>query len=629
MLTLKEKLSIIDNSNSMQELNKEVLPKVHKENYYFVSYSHKDYKKVMKDILLLEDEGINIWYDSDMHIGENWEDIAEMYISKFQCKGIIFYLSENSILSKACNKEIEYVLENNKQFFSINIPLSNNNINIDNMSGLEMLLRLKEEGKVIDNGLIKNFEKVFSPNHLYLSYNDSIKRKKEQIEKLVGEDVFEFELDNTNMFQEDQTVKLSFCKDNSLVKLNLKSKYIFNKKNASLSKIGECVFANLIKLKEVTLPKTVDTLESRVFSNCIKLSKINLDNVSELIDDHAFSNCKGLKINNICAKVIGKHAFRNCESIANLTINSRLIEDSAFMSCINLEEVNIDEPKLDFRSIIGEYKISSTLEYFNNYTFANCVNLKRINFNGVVNEILPNSVMFLHNSCFKNCTSLETISLRGKLDISKASGAFSRCESLSKVNLYTFDKRIVPLKMFENCKNLTTVNGLEQYERIDRDAFKNCVSLTSVNLENAKDIEMYAFYGCGLNEVNLPNVTSIDSYAFKNNTNLSKVSIGKECSYLGLYVFENCTNLKDIEILSDKLDIEPSQIEGLYPETLTVKTYSLLEAFKDNLSNLKCLYIDKETPEISEVISDLGLISVLSDKNGFNKFINNTNKILK
>ena len=128
MLTLQEKLKIIENSNSLLELDKEVLPKVHRENYYFVSYSHKDYKKVMRDILLLQEEGINIWYDSDIHIGENWEELAEMYISKFQCKGIIFYLSENSILSKACNKEVKYVLENNKQFFSINIPLDDGTI---------------------------------------------------------------------------------------------------------------------------------------------------------------------------------------------------------------------------------------------------------------------------------------------------------------------------------------------------------------------------------------------------------------------------------------------------------------------------------------------------------------------
>ena len=103
----------------MLELNSDVLPIAHKEDYYFVSYSHKDYKKVMKDILLLQDCGINIWYDSDMHIGENWEDIAEMYISKYQYKGIIFYLSENSILSKACNNE--YYIELGDRYYESQI----------------------------------------------------------------------------------------------------------------------------------------------------------------------------------------------------------------------------------------------------------------------------------------------------------------------------------------------------------------------------------------------------------------------------------------------------------------------------------------------------------------------------
>ena len=119
MLDLQEKIRLIEESNSFLDLNKDILPKVYKEDYYFVSYSHKDYKKVMKDILLLEDVGINIWYDSDMHIGENWEDIAEMYISKYQYKGIIFYLSENSILSKACNNE--YYIELGDRYYESQI----------------------------------------------------------------------------------------------------------------------------------------------------------------------------------------------------------------------------------------------------------------------------------------------------------------------------------------------------------------------------------------------------------------------------------------------------------------------------------------------------------------------------
>jgi len=623
MLTLQEKLFIIDNSSSLLELNKEVLPEVHKENYYFVSYSHKDYKKVMKDILLLEEQGINIWYDSDMHIGENWEELAEMYISKYQCKGIIFYLSENSILSKACNKEVEYVLENNKQFFSINIPLdlpdSDNNID---MSGLDMLLKLKELGKGVDDNLIGNFKKAFPSNYLYLSYNDSIERKKEQIEKLVGEELFDFEIVKKAIFQKEPSIKLSFCKDNSLIKLNLKSKYLFDEKLSKLEKIGECVFTNLIKLKEVVLPNTVNELENRVFSNCVKLEKINLDNKFDYIGDYAFSNCKSLKIDNINSETIGKYAFSKCESLNKLTINTYYIDDYAFSDCVNLTEVNInDESFTNVISTFDNFKIVKNENLFGISTFSNCSSLKKIIYKGEENDINASSYMYLQNSSFKNCSSLEKITLRGKLDISKGSMAFQNCTNLTEVNLFTVDKSIIPLKMFENCKSLNHINGIKDYERIDSHAFKGCISLHYVDLKNVKYIDMYAFYNTNIVWIDLPNIISIESYAFKNIKCLTTLSVGENIENISLYAFENCSNLIDIEILSKTLEFEPEAFEGVYPETLTVCSDRIFNVFRKNLKNLKCLYIDQLTDEFELIIKELNFKKANPDKYGFTKYI--------
>ena len=39
--------SLIENSNNINELTLDVIPPTYSENYYFVSYSHKDYKKVL------------------------------------------------------------------------------------------------------------------------------------------------------------------------------------------------------------------------------------------------------------------------------------------------------------------------------------------------------------------------------------------------------------------------------------------------------------------------------------------------------------------------------------------------------------------------------------------------------
>ena len=103
-MTVEEKIGAILAAESFAAIPAEALPPSHRDNYYFVSYSHRDYKTVLPDILRLEALGVPLWYDREMHIGENWQEVAELYLSKFQCAGIIFYLTENSIASPACNR---------------------------------------------------------------------------------------------------------------------------------------------------------------------------------------------------------------------------------------------------------------------------------------------------------------------------------------------------------------------------------------------------------------------------------------------------------------------------------------------------------------------------------------------
>ena len=188
-MTLEEKIRIIENTSSFDQIPREAMPSSHKDNYYFVSYSHKDYKTVFADILRLEELGINIWYDNEMHIGENWREIAQLYISKFQCSGVIFYLTENSISSPACNQEVEYVLTHNKNFLSINKPLDGCSV----QSGYSMLKELQKRGLKCEQSLLDNFEKAFSDEVLYLGINESIERKAYQISSIQREELLELD----------------------------------------------------------------------------------------------------------------------------------------------------------------------------------------------------------------------------------------------------------------------------------------------------------------------------------------------------------------------------------------------------------------------------------------------------
>ena len=94
------KIDIINNLDLIK-IPVALLPGVHSKEYYFISYSHKDYKTVYPDLFMLENEKLNFWYDRGIPAGSNWKDIATKYIAPFDCKGVIFYISENSLLSNA------------------------------------------------------------------------------------------------------------------------------------------------------------------------------------------------------------------------------------------------------------------------------------------------------------------------------------------------------------------------------------------------------------------------------------------------------------------------------------------------------------------------------------------------
>lgn len=618
MLDLQEKIRLIEESNSFLDLNKDILPKVHKEDYYFVSYSHKDYKKVMKDILLLEDAGINIWYDSDMHIGENWEDIANMYISKFQCKGIIFYLSKNSILSKACNKEVEYVLENDKQFFSINISEDKEYPK----SGLDMLLDLKTQGYEVDEELIINFEKAFSNKVLYLSYEDTITRKKEQIEKLVGEDLF-FIKGRLNTGNSKYYTEISECRDNALVKLMLKNKYLINDENSSyynqyypLGFIDQCAFANLFQLKEVHLPDTVDEIGDFAFKNCFKLKNINLDIPLTYIRDYAFSNCKTLDIEKVHCRFIYKFAFENCTSLKRIELSAFEVGSFAFTHCFNLEEI----------------RFTNDLLKLDAFVFRSCHSLKNIYFNSETPNVINSKkeVLKLANGAFEECYSLKEITLKGKIDLKYSHDLFCECKNLEKVTFKLKKFDVMPSAMFMLCEKLNQVSGIENVKKIGSNVFYKCFELTDIDLSNVLEIESEAFAYTGIKEANLLKVKSIERLSFAANPNLEKIVIGEHIENIDPHAFYALEALKELEVLGKDFCYYNNSFDGLDPEIITVRELELLEyLLESNSENIKTLYLEKKLITLKQLNTKCDKIfkKVKSDKEGFDKFIvDGTNK---
>lgn len=76
--------------------------------FIFVSYAHKDSEIVYPEILWLQQQGFNIWWDQGIGGGNRWRD--EIADSIENCKLFLFYASENAVESTVCREELEFAL---------------------------------------------------------------------------------------------------------------------------------------------------------------------------------------------------------------------------------------------------------------------------------------------------------------------------------------------------------------------------------------------------------------------------------------------------------------------------------------------------------------------------------------
>ena len=93
------------------------------QDYIFISYSHKDYKKVFKDLAYFSywyRKG-RFWYDESFELGVDWKADVKKHIRDRNCVGIVFYISENLIMSSSVVWEIKTVDKIEKDYCAISL----------------------------------------------------------------------------------------------------------------------------------------------------------------------------------------------------------------------------------------------------------------------------------------------------------------------------------------------------------------------------------------------------------------------------------------------------------------------------------------------------------------------------
>ena len=201
----------------------------------------------------------------------------------------------------------------------------------------------------------------------------------------------------------------------------------------NIKAIQEGAFEYCTKIKEVTLPQSVETFGNYIFNGCKNLTFADLSETQiKKMPKYAFS---GTPFNAIFqsqksqqGREFGYLRIRESENKNTLILppTIEIIEDYAFSKCINLQEVSLDSSITEIGSKCFEgcdnitsftiektkikeikdyafsgmsklttFKIPSTVERIGRWAFSDCSSLTSIN--------IPNSVVSIGSDAFRYC----------------------------------------------------------------------------------------------------------------------------------------------------------------------------------------------------------------------------------
>ena len=568
---IKEKMQVILN-NDLENIPSSALPETFSIDYYFISYSHKDYKEVYYDIFRLQLEGMNIWYDRGIPAGKDWKEVAQRNITPFECKGVILYISENSLMSDAVIDEIKYVQEVGKQFVCITLPFisdylyKNESIKGKYFSILEMIEILKENN-AISGTKAKELKKLFNEETIFLPYKTLSSNKVEKIRlftptiPLLNGEMEEFPAEDDaymliiNSIRDHLVNKITkqdfydlinklegSTKSHYLVvfeKTSLANCYYLEKietaSNIEITQVGEYAFANDTKFKGFGPKKLVEcSADAGAFYNCASLRNDFTINYGGVGND-AFMGCqliKNVDLTYCLEDFIGEGAFSGCKKMEKIIIPEKIknIGKRAFNGCESLIEITLPED-------IKEIKKA---------TFSGCSSLRKVK--------MSDSVYEIGDSAFRGCKLLSDIVLSNNI-VHIGVGAFQFCDNL-KCTVYENVKYLGTkdnpyfLAVSLNERFIKVTKFHEQCHIINSYAFKNCSRLYGkiVIPNQVIQIGKGAFVrNDGLYEIELPDLlTVLEESVFEECTRLRSIKMGQRVTYIGESAFDGCEILASI-----------------------------------------------------------------------------------
>ena len=142
----------------------------------------------------------------------------------------------------------------------------------------------------------------------------------------------------------------------------------------------------------------------------------------------------------------------------------------------------------------------------------------------IISAIIPRNIKYLKPNYYKGCSKLKKITFEGEVITN------------------------IPSSFCQDCVALQEITLPSSVITIEDNAFKGCLNLTSIDLDNVQTIKPSAFANCGLIEVSIPKVTALEHSAFSDNAKLTKITFGTKLKTIPASTCHNCSSLSAIDI---------------------------------------------------------------------------------
>jgi hypothetical protein len=234
---------------------------------------------------------------------------------------------------------------------------------------------------------------------------------------------------------------------------------------ASVTSLGEKVFAGCSSLTAITIPAGVTSIGEGAFKDCYVLTSVTI-NSKEVANYSNLGSIFGQQVkeyiisNNVTS--IREKAFQGCSNLTNITIPTSVtsIGEGAFMGCSSLATITLP----DSVAVIGSS------------AFAGCSKLTSIT--------IPERVTNIGDKAFDECSSLTSIVWNAKnCGISSPFAAIKQ----NITNFVLGDKvELIPAGLCGGMSQITSITIPVSVASIGEGAFYGCEALKTINYTGTK-----------------------------------------------------------------------------------------------------------------------------------------------